>query len=217
MSVQVQTIYGRVRTQLIDTGATPRWTDQELINWICDGSRALVAVLPRASAKRVVIPMVAGTRQSIPTDGYTLLRVYRNMGASGATPGIALVKQPSLLMDTQYPTWHEAPAVKCPSVYVFDPADPTTFWVSGPSDGTGQLEISYSVMPGNLSNPTDLIQVQDIWQTALFDYCMWRAQQKDSDYAAGMAAAQQYFSSFSGLLGNLGRDTMTQATMEAQT
>lgn len=217
MSVQVQTIYNRVRTQMIDTGATPRWTNQELIDWICDAQRALVLLAPRASAKLSVISMVAGTRQSIPPDGWMFLTCYRNMGANKMTPGIVPLKQARILMDTQYPNWHTAAAVTQPNTFVFDPTDPTAFYVSAPSDGTGSLEINYSVMPIDLANPTDLIQVQDIYQTPLFDYCMWRAQQKDSDYSAGQASAQTYFTSFTGLLGNLGKDVDTENTIEGKT
>jgi hypothetical protein len=217
MSVQVQTIYNRVRTQLIDIGASPRWSNQELINWICDGERAIVAVIPRASQKTVAMQMAAGTRQVIPAGGNMLLSVYRNMGPDGHTPGPVLLKQPRATFDTQYPNWHMAAQVATPAVYLFDPSDPQAFYVSGPSDGTGYVEINYSVMPADLVNPTDLIQVADIYQTALFDYCMFRATQKDSDYAAGQSVASAYYSSFASVLGNLLKDDLSNATMEGKT
>jgi hypothetical protein len=212
MSVQVQNIYNRVRTQLIDTGATQRWSNQELINWICDGQRELVAVLPRASQVRAVVQMVAGTRQTIPAAGWMFLTAYRNMGSTGTTPGQVLLKQPRMLMDTQYPNWHSAAQVAQPNTFVFDPSDPTAFYVYQPSDGTGQVEISYSVMPTDLANPTDLIQVQDIYQSCLFDYCMYRATMKDSDFAAGQAVSAAYFSAFTAAIQNFLKDPLFAAT-----
>lgn len=216
MSTQVQTIYNRVRTQLIDIGASPRWSNQEMINWICDGERAIVAVVPRASQIRAVVQMVAGTRQPLPAGGFMFLNAYRNMGSNGSTPGLVVLHQPRILMDTQYPGWHSATPVAQPQTSVFDPSDPAAFYVSAPSDGTGYIEINYSVMPVDLANPTDVIQVGDIYQTALFDYCMYRCMQKDSDYAGGAAVAATYYQAFAGFLSNLQKDEASNNTQQGK-
>ena len=46
MAVTAQTILTRVRTQLIDELTQQRWTDPELLRWLSDGQRTLVAMDP---------------------------------------------------------------------------------------------------------------------------------------------------------------------------
>lgn len=214
MSTAASSIINRVRTQLIDTSAfaPPRFTDAELLQWLSDGQRTIVAAIPRSSQKLAVVPLVAGTRQSIPADGYMYLTAYRNMGASGATPGLVLVETQRTLMDTQYPTWHSQASVPAPSIVVFDPSDPKAFYVSPPSDGTGKVELSYSGNVVELVNTTDLLTVQDIWATPLFDYAMYRCCQKDSDYAPGQATGATYLASFTGFLQSVLKDHYTAVT-----
>ena len=88
MTVTAQTIIDRVRTQLIDEDAV-RWTDAELLRWLSDGQRAVVAFSAGASSTTAVKAMVAGTRQSIPADGHMLLTIVRNLSADQVTAGRA--------------------------------------------------------------------------------------------------------------------------------
>ena len=219
MTVLASAIINRVRTQVIDLGLSglQRWSDTELLEWISDGQRTIVANAPRASAAVVLFQLTPGTRQVLPANAYTYLRAYRNMGTNGTTPGAALVPVDRTLMDTQYPQWHAAAQVAAPAVVVFDPSDQAAFYVSPPADGTGQIELLYSVEPVDLTVTTAPIVLDDIYQTPLFDYTMYRACQKDSDYAPGQAAAKTYLDAFTGFLGGYMKDAMTSATQEGQT
>lgn len=219
MSIAASTIINRVRNQLIDTGAFGplRWTDAELLQWITDGQRTIVAASPRASALTAIVQLVTGTKQSIPAAGYQLITVYRNMGANGTTPGSALERIQRAIMDTQYPAWHTATAVAAPYAIMWDPSDPAAFYVSPPSDGTGKVELSYAVEPVDLVLTTDLLVVKDIYATPLFDYTMARATQKDSDYAPGMATTNMYMAAFTAFLAALMKDEMTLATQMGKT
>ena len=219
MSVAASAIISRVRTQLIDNGASGpvRWTDAELLQWIADAQRTICALIPAAAATVVIVQMVAGTRQNIPANGIIYLKAYRNMGPTGTVGGQGLEQVPRSLMDTQYPTWHAAAPVAAPVAVIFDDTDWGAYYVYPPSDGTGKLELLYALEATDLVATTDLLVVSDIYQTPILDYVMWRCALKDSDYAPGLAAAAVYLSAFSGFLANMEKDTGTLATQGGQT
>jgi len=219
MTVTASSIINRVRNQLIDLGtfAAQRWTDTELLYWISDGQRTIIAAAPRASQKVAVMAYVAGTRQTIPSDGYMFLAAYRNMGTSGTTPGPALEQTNREMFNTQYPGWHSATQVVSPTALMFDPADPTAFYVSPPADGTGHLELSYAAAAPDLTAGTQNLVVQDIYATPLFDYTMYRAIQKDSDYVGGQTVANAYLQAFTGFIQGLLKDPITMATQTGKT
>ena len=209
MTVTAKNIIDRVRTQLIDIGSTKRWTDTELLNWLSDAQRAVVAVQADASNEVTSLPLQVGTRQRIPDDGNLLLGITRNMGADGNTPGRAIRLISREIIDSQNPDWHTELKRAVIYNYIFDPQDRVAFYVYPPSDGTGHIELNYSRVPADMTELADPIIVQDIYRTALFDYVMFRACQKDSDFAGGQAVAQTYFQSF---VAFMNADTGTETT-----
>lgn len=199
MSVLASSIISRVRTQLIDNGSTYRWTDTELLQWLSDGQRTIVAAVPAAAPKVVTKSLVAGTRQSIPSDGYMLLKVYRNLPAGGAAGAPCQMIDRDVL-DRQNQTWHSTTPTSAVKVWMYDTIDPAGFYVYPPNDGTGSVEILYSYMPPDIASLTSTLDVRDIYQTPLFDYVMYRAHSKDSDFAAGLGLATSYMQSFTAFM-----------------
>ena len=199
MAVTAQSIITRVRTQLLDPDGV-RWTDAELLKWLSDGQRTLVANAAGISSIVAVMSLVAGTKQIIPTGGYMLLTILRNIQADGVTPGRACRIVSRELMDSQNPNWHNSTASPTVQNYVYDPQQPGDFYVYPPNDGTGKIQLMYAVMPDEMSSLSTTLVVQDLYQTALYDYVMYRAHQKDSDYAAGMSVAMTYWQSFAAYL-----------------
>lgn len=195
MTVTAQTIIDRVRTQLIDEDAV-RWTDAELLRWLSDGQRAVVAFSAGASSTTAVKAMVAGTRQSIPADGHMLLTIVRNLSADQVTAGRACRIVSREILDAQDSNWHNAAQSATVLNYIFDPQEPTHFYVYPPNNGAGSVEMVYAVKPGEIASLSTALVVQEIYQTALIDYVMYRAHQKDSDYAAGQQVALGYYQAF---------------------
>lgn len=196
MAVTAQSIIDRVRLQLIDTGTVKRWTDAELLKWLSDGQRAIVLASPGNSSSTEIVPLVAGTKQSIPADGNTLLYIIRNTNSTGTTPGRAVRIVSREILDAQNPDWHTSTPTVAAQNYIFDPQQPTEYYVYPPNTGTGHVEMVYSHLPAEMTSLTDTLVVQDIYQTALFDYVMFRAHQKDSDFAAGQQIAAGYLQLF---------------------
>lgn len=211
MTIQASTIISRVRTQLIDADGT-RWSDTELLQWLSDAARAVSAFVPVATSTTIAMAMVAGTKQALPSDANMLLSVMRNLSGNDlttATPGRATRIVGRDLLDAQNPNWHTVSATSIVQNYVFELQQPNNFYVYPPNNGHGFAEVVYSVVPAEITSLTQNVTIQPIYQTALFDYVMFRAHQKDSDYAAGAQVAQMYLQLF---LSAMGQGSQGQTT-----
>lgn len=199
-TLTAKSIIDKAVVQLNDLNAV-RWTRDELLSWINDAQRTIVMIAPNSSNYTTSVAMVAGTRQAIPADGWVFLDAYRNMGTTGTTPGRAIRIVSRELMDGFNPDWHSDTASATVKNVVFDPQDQTAFWVYPPNTGTGYIQLNYARLPVPCSLETDTIYVNDILQTAILDYVLYRACSKDAEYAAGLSLAQGYWGSFTAALG----------------
>lgn len=197
-------IIDRVRDQLVDTDDVKRWSDTELLRWVSDGQRTIALAVPSAASKREVIQLAEGTLQELPDDAHLLLSVIRNMGTNGSTPGRAVRLVTREVMDAQNPDWHSTPAATVVRNYIFDTQERTSFWVYPPSNGQGYVQVNYAYVPDELASTDSELEIRDIWLTALVDYVMYRAHQKDSEFAAGQGVAAGYLQAFIAAVGARG-------------
>jgi hypothetical protein len=198
--ITAQSIINKASALLLDP-TNVRWTRAELLGWLNDGQRQIVLVAPNATNKVATIKLAAGTRQSIPSDGWTLLNVIRYMGTDGTRPGRAVRVTSQQLLDSYNPNWHAATPTVVPQSYVFDQQDQTVFYVYPPNTGNGYVQINYSPEPVDLTSESQTIFVRDIFQTALLDYILYRACSKDAEYAPGLQLAAGYLQTFNMAMG----------------
>lgn len=194
-TITAQSIINKASVQLLDTG-NARWTRTELLGWVNDAQRALVLAIPETSAATTQVNTVAGARQTIPSTAWLLLRVARNMGTGGATPGRFLEKISEERLTRANPTWTSDTATLEAKAYAYTPLDKTVFWVYPPSSSDQKLEIIYSMIPVDMVVETDVITVQDVYEPVLLDYVLYRACSKDAEYAPGVVLAKNYLDSF---------------------
>ena len=194
-TVTAKAILDKATIQLTDI-ANIRWTRSELLSWLNDGMRQIVVIQPSASSTTSVIKLDAGTRQTIPDDGWLLLAIYRNMGTTGTTPGRAIRIISREIIDGFNPDWHSDTAKAEVRNYIYTNQDQLAFYVYPPNTGTQYVELNYSAQPADLTGETQVIPIFDIFQSALVDYILYRACSKDAQYAPGLALAQQYSTSF---------------------
>lgn len=178
-----------------------RWTDPEWIGWATDIEGEIVSMRPSAYSKVTSVTLVAGTKQTIPTDGSQFLEYVRYMGAGGAQPGSAARKVSKRLMDSQTPNWHAAAAVAVPKHYVFEPVAPKTFYVYPPSTGGVQAEIIYAAIPPAFATLSDSIHVDDSFQASLLYGMLFRAYAKDNEDVANAERSVFYRKSFENSMG----------------
>jgi hypothetical protein len=171
-TTKVKDVIWRISVILQDVAPQfQRWPEKELVHWLNDAQVAITKFMPSACARRDVVKLKPGTRQSIesiaaadckPGDGSTpgaaivgtlLLDVTRNMGSDGLTPGNSIRPVPREIMDTQTPNWHTVAGTSISS-YMFDPRNPRYFYVTPGVHATTPVwaEIDYTAQPIAIPN-----------------------------------------------------------------
>lgn len=178
-----------------------RWPRPEHLTALNAGQRALVLFKPNAYTRSVVRQLAAGTRQTLPDDALGLIDVPRNMGTSGITPGTAIRVARREILDAQLPNWHTSPPNTAVKHFMYTALDQKNFyvWPPQPATGQGRVELIYPASPANIAE-TDVLLVDDIYEDALLNYMLFRAYSKDTEYAANVQLAAQYYGAFKELL-----------------
>lgn len=196
-------LLSRVQDILQDTTSV-RWPEAELLRYINDGQREIVNYRPESSSKTANVQLVTGTKQTLPTEGLRLIKVTRNMSdASGGASGKRAVRIVNVdILNTQEPDWND-PTVSGDAAhstvvkhYIFDEDDPKNFYVYPGVAGNAYVEIVYSKSPTDLSSGSSTIDIDDIYANAIVDYVLFRAYQKDSEYAGNAQRSQTHYQLF---------------------
>lgn len=181
-------IIARARLTLIDPDAV-RWPDADLYKWLSDAQSTIATLAPSSTSITGPVSLVAGTSQTLPVQASLLLAAYRNTGSRA----VRIIERE--LLDSYRPTWHTDPATKDVQNYMFDPNLPQLFSVYPPNNGTGSLDMQYALQPVDVTQATDDLITDDIYDVALLDFVLYRALQKDDDFAAG-SQSEMYHKSF---------------------
>ena len=201
-------ILARIKDILQDTTSV-RWPEAELLSYINDAQREIVNYRPESSATTANVQLVAGTKQSLPSGGLRLIKVTRNMSdTSGGATGKRAIRIVNVeILNTQEPDWND-PTVSGDAAhgtvvkhYIFDEDDPKNFYVYPGVSGNAYVEVVYSDSPTDLGNTSATISVDDIYANAIMDYVLFRAYQKDSEYAGNAQRANQHYQLFLNCIG----------------
>jgi hypothetical protein len=177
-----------------------RWTQGELLNYLNDAQRQVVLFRPDAKAVNAPFTCTNTAKQTLPAEGLRLINVLRNTG------GRAVTKVDRSILDVQLPTWYETAALADGvKHYVYDALDPKNFYVFPKPANLHQIDIVYAISPvdiviANYTTDVQVIGIDDIYANALMDYMMYRAYQKDSEFA-NLNRAGVYYQAFTTSLG----------------
>ena len=195
-----KTIIDKASVLLGDVAAT-RWTTAELLGWLNDGQRELVAISPPVNIKNIALQLVSGVKQALPSDGMVLLDIPHNLGATGTTMGTVINHVPKEIMLKRIPGWTTTMASGIVKHYIYSATDPLIFYVYPPQPSvTKYVECVYSAIPVLIANATagTKITINDAYQNALLDYLLYRAFMKDADSANQTARGQEHYKMFIG-------------------
>lgn len=207
-TVTVQSILDRAVVILQDT-TNIRWPLAELLPWVTDGTREIVIFKPSAYSKNESMLLAAGTKQTIPVNGIQVLDVTRNMGSNGTTPGRAIRVTEREILDSNTPDWHSSTQSAVVKHITYEENDPKTFYVYPPSTGSTYAEVIYSAAPP-AATLNGTLAIDDIYQGAILDYVLYRAYQKDAEYAADPQRAAGHYNSFVTAIGGREKAEKTQ-------
>lgn len=192
-TILASAILSEVDTVLLDTAKT-RWPDAEKLVYLNVGQRQIVFFKPDAYVVNDVYSLVAGTKQSIPDgtnsfqnaasatlkEGIALVKVVRNMGANGTTPGAIISPIGSDYLDNYNPDWHTDAQVAAAKNYILNNEDPKRFYVTPPNNGTGYVETIYSALPADVATVATVITLADVYRDSLMNYILFRCYDKDA-------------------------------------
>jgi hypothetical protein len=210
MTIPVQEILDRVTDLLLDKDRADdqaRWSNDELIRWINDSRMAIITRKPSACSKIVTVALVAGSHQTVPSNGVQLLDIICNMGMDGASPGRSIRRTDRQNLDDDDLYWQSATQKVEISQFTYDDRTPKDYFVSPPAKAGTQIKISHAAIPDQVNAPEDSLDVGLEVMDAVVNYVAFRAKSKDSQFANAAEAAGFY-----GAFGDaLGMQTQTQA------
>jgi len=199
-TVKVVDILDRASIILQDN-TNVRFPNDELLKFFNDAQKEVVLHRPDANMNNQSITLVAGSKQSLPSTGLRLIDVVRNVS------GKAVTQVDRQILDETLPNWHETVAGSDGiEHFIYDPADPKNFYVYPKGTTDLDLEIVYSSAPSdqavsNFDSDTSTITLDDIYANCLLDYILYRAYQKDSEYAGNSQRSMMHYQGFSNALG----------------
>lgn len=205
MAIPARSIIQRVVETLQDPTSI-RWPVPELVRYLNDGQREIKLHRPDSVRKTGDIPLVGGSRQTLPADADKLIEIWHNKTSKRA---VQMVDR--RILDDQTPGWHALTGSTEILHYTYDPRVPTEFFVYPPASTSAILVGAYSVNPTDITEPangslytavaTTPIQAIDAMANCLQDYILYRAFTKDSEYAGNSARAQGHYAAFANALG----------------
>lgn len=206
MPISAQSVIRRCVETLQDNTSI-RWPVSELVRYLNDAQREVILYRPDAAVTNAAVPLVTGSRQNLPVGGTKLVEVVRN--SAGTKRAVRMVNRE--ILDAQLPGWHAQTGVTEILHYMYDTREPRVFYVYPPAAATGAaVDLSYASMPADIAEPsegalytsvTGNLGVPDIYGNAVQDYVLYRAYNKDSEYAGNAARAQAHYAAFANALG----------------
>jgi hypothetical protein len=211
MAVQAKSIIHRC-VDILQDSTSVRWPIEELIRYLNDAQREVALYRPDAMVTNYTYTCVLGSKQVIsasPISGSKLIDVVRN-NTTSSKRSVRMVNRE--ILDAQHPEWHEMTASAEVKHFMYDPRDPTVFYVYPPASTAAKLDIVYSKYPTEIADgngtyktwdemPSTEISVPDIYSNVIQDYVLYRAYSKDSEYAGNAQRAQAHYGAFANALG----------------
>jgi hypothetical protein len=171
------------------------------IKYLNAALRTLILVRPDAKAVTESVLLVAGTKQTKPTDSLRLLDISRNMGTDGTTVGKIITPAARDHIDYSNLLWHAATGEAAIDNYSYDKNVPDIFYVTPPVSSSVDvyIEMSHSQLPTTITAPGDSLDVNDVFFEPLVQYMLYKAFSVD-DEDVEFGKATQYLQNFFNLL-----------------
>ncbi len=208
----VKDILERVTTLYNDQDYV-RVTPVQYLQFLDDAINQVILSRPDAHVKTAIVQLVKGTRQSIPTEGYSLIDIYMNKIPAGG--GTYDNGAPVFQVDREdldyFTDWHSMPSDPTEiSEFAYDSRSPRTYWVSPPvGNTTVHIEMDYSYGCPEYAKMTEEfedigaleIPMPDVFKNAIVAYVLFLLYSTDSTSVNDRQVAQRYEQIFYQALG----------------
>lgn len=208
MTITAQLIVQTVSVDRLQDPTATKWPIPELARSFNRCQKAIFALRPDLGSKRGTLTCVAGTLQTLPSDGRMLINIERN--TSGLKRAVKMPKNGRTIVDASTPNWRNLTGVSEVLEAYYDERDPLHFEVYPPATTSASLEIVYAAYPTDISIPgagttyTDIsgsFGLQDIAMGAQIELMCAEAYIKDAGFAAQAGRANAHMTLAANLLG----------------
>ncbi|SMB81404.1 hypothetical protein SAMN05660772_01837 [Pasteurella testudinis DSM 23072] len=173
-----------------------QWPESEWLTWYNECLLALASARSDAGAETRTVTLVAGSRQTIPSDSNKLIEVVRN-----DSTGRAIRLLDRKVLDEQNPLWHKETGPE-PKYYTYDPNIPTTYYVfPGVTTTTHKIDVVIAKSPTPADSVESEVPVEDWFAPAIVDYILYRAYLKNAEYTNDLTRSEYFRRSFYERLG----------------
>ena len=232
--MKVKDILDRVTT-LYNDAEYIRVPESHYFKFIDDALNQLVLIRPDCHVKTSIVKLEKGTRQTIPSDGCSLIEIYMNKKKIEDTETdsftyenyypIAHVERTDLDYFSNWQTYSSSSVTKdYITEFAYEQKSPRTFWVCpyvGDKDVYVEMDYSYA-FPSIAAIPADMdgtwkstenytIDLHDTWMGPICDYVLYLLYSTDSTSAVDRQVAQSYLQSFYQSVGTEYQSTSTVA------
>lgn len=188
--------------ELYGDDAYARITTTVWIRYLNAGIRTLILGRPDAGAVTESVQLVAGVKQTLPSDALRLLDISRNMGTDGLTAGKIITPTKREHVNYSNLLWPAATGDDSIENFSYDANTPEIFYVTPPvSNSTNvYVEMSTSQLPTAITATGDSTGTNDIFFEPLVQYMLYKAFSAD-DESVEFEKAQAYLGNFFRMLG----------------
>ena len=180
-------------------------TEVQLLRRLNDAQRNIINVRPDVNSATVSFKCQAGTRQDLPITDIRLIRVTRNMGELGTTPGDTINYVDAAVKDRFSRKWHSQGGQVVVKEYTYDPiANPHVFYVDPPIPATPDvfIEIVKALAPIVITNANnDDIELRDTYIPIIHEWMLYKSYARDSEETPNYQRAILHFNNFYAMLG----------------
>lgn len=175
MTIAVEQLLERVKATLLEDGADPFWSDQEIVDYLNEGVRFVISQKPSAFTVQDNIPLVAGYKQEIPDEWSELVDAVANQG------GRAVTMVDREFMDQFDPTWTTATASNTIKHVMYDKKDRKWFYVYPPASTAATLTLKGVQIPDTMNTDSDnLFPLNDIYDVPVMYYALAQCYAKNT-------------------------------------
>lgn len=164
MAILASAIITSVRRFLLDPSPGDTWLDADLLAMLNRAERVVVNVKRDAYPVRANLTLVAGSVQTLPATGLSLMQVYKNV-----VSGRRINQVVAELQDVAARYWPAATQEVDVQHWTSDERNPTQFEVVPPNNGTGQIDILYGAVPTPIASTASNINLKDHHEQVLID------------------------------------------------
>lgn len=173
----VQTIVDKVRADLVDADAVT-WTDEDLIEDMNEGIRALCTVKTDAYVISDFVDLEEGIRQTLPEGSVALFGVDENEAS-----GRRVTPVDRELLDETAAMWPAGQKTVDVIHYCADPRNKVQFIVYPPNDGSGSVRVTRGALPDAVlasGGASAAWPLNDQYEPAIVQYMMGAAYRRNT-------------------------------------